>query len=94
MIFAEQGRLSRQEEGHQQRRGGGRGLFGKALRWGEAGMRVRMMRFQRLLSQGEIYVSFWHGYPLQYSCLENSMHRGAWWATVHGITKRQMRLST
>ena len=39
MIFAEQGRLSRQEEGHQQRRGGGRGLFGKALRWGEAGMR-------------------------------------------------------
>ena len=25
--------------------------------------------------------------PLQYSCLENSMDRGAWWATVHGITK-------
>ena len=23
-------------------------------------------------------------YPLQYSCLENSMDRGAWWATVHG----------
>ena len=23
------------------------------------------------------------GYPLQYSCLENSMDRGAWWATVH-----------
>ena len=27
------------------------------------------------------------GYPLQYSCLENSMDRGAWWAAVHGITK-------
>ena len=27
------------------------------------------------------------GYPLQYSCLGNSMGRGAWWATVHGITK-------
>ena len=27
------------------------------------------------------------GYPLQYSCLENSMDRGAWQATVHGITK-------
>ena len=27
-----------------------------------------------------------NGYPLQYSCLENSMDRGAWWATVHGIT--------
>ena len=25
--------------------------------------------------------------PLQYSCLENPMDRGAWWATVHGTTK-------
>ena len=30
-----------------------------------------------------------NGYPLQYSCLENSMDRGAWWATVHGVTKNQ-----
>ena len=28
-----------------------------------------------------------HGYPLQYSYLENLMHRGAWWATVHGVAK-------
>ena len=28
-----------------------------------------------------------HGNPLQYSCLENSMDRGAWWATVHGVTR-------
>ena len=28
-----------------------------------------------------------HGNPLQYSCLENSKDRGAWWATVHGVTK-------
>ena len=27
------------------------------------------------------------GNPLQYSCLENSMDRGAWWATVHGVVK-------
>ena len=27
------------------------------------------------------------GYPLQYSGLENSMHRGAWWATVHEVAK-------
>ena len=27
------------------------------------------------------------GHPLQYSCLENSMDRGAWWATVHGVSK-------
>ena len=28
-----------------------------------------------------------NGNPLQYSCLENSMDRGAWWATVRGFTK-------
>ena len=28
-----------------------------------------------------------HGNPLQYSCLENPMDRGAWWATVHGVAK-------
>ena len=28
-----------------------------------------------------------NGNPLQYSCLENSIDRGAWWATVHGVTK-------
>ena len=28
-----------------------------------------------------------NGSPLQYSCLENPMDRGAWWATVHGVTK-------
>ena len=32
--------------------------------------------------------------PLQYFCLENSMDRGAWWATVHEITKSQTLLST
>ena len=29
------------------------------------------------------------GNPLQYSCLENLMDRGAWWATVHGLPKSQ-----
>ena len=28
-----------------------------------------------------------HGNPLQYSCLENSMDRGAWQATVHGVAE-------
>ena len=28
-----------------------------------------------------------HGNLLQYSCLENPMDRGAWWATVHGVAK-------
>ena len=34
-----------------------------------------------------------NGNPLQYSCLENSMDRGAWWATAHGVTKSQTQLS-
>ena len=34
-----------------------------------------------------------NGNPLQYSCLENSMDRGAWQATVHGVAKSQTRLS-
>ena len=33
-----------------------------------------------------------NGNPLQYSCLENPMERGAWWATVHGVTKSQTQL--
>ena len=34
-----------------------------------------------------------NGTPLQYSCLENPMDRGAWWAIVHGVAKSQTRLS-
>ena len=34
-----------------------------------------------------------HGSPLQYSCLENPMDRGAWRATVHGMAKSWTRLS-
>ena len=30
-----------------------------------------------------------NGNPLQYSCLENSMDRGVWWATVHRVAKSQ-----
>ena len=31
--------------------------------------------------------------PLQYSCLENSVDRGAWWAIVHGVAKSQTGVS-
>ena len=34
-----------------------------------------------------------NGTPLQHSCLENPMDRGAWWATVHGVAKSRTRLS-
>ena len=33
-----------------------------------------------------------HNNPLQYSCLGNSMYRGAWWTTVHGAAKRQLSI--
>ena len=35
-----------------------------------------------------------NGNPLQYSCLKNSMDRGAWRATVHGLAKNQTQLSS
>ena len=34
------------------------------------------------------------GNPLQYSCLENPMDRGAWWATVHGVATSWTQLCT
>ena len=34
-----------------------------------------------------------NGTPLQYSCLENPMDGGAWWATVHGFAKSRTQLS-
>ena len=36
---------------------------------------------------------FVNGIPLQYSCLENPMDGGAWWAAVHGVAMSQTRLS-
>ena len=39
------------------------------------------------------YIRKGNGTPLQYSCLENPMNGGTWWAAVHGVTKSQTRLS-
>ena len=39
------------------------------------------------------YTGEGNGNPLQYSCLESPMDRGAWWATVGGVTKSQTQLS-
>ena len=38
----------------------------------------------------KIYEGESNGTPLQYSCLENPMDGGAWWATVHGVAKSQI----
>ena len=48
--------------------------------WIETGMGRRQMKFSFVL---------W-GNPLQYSCLENPMDGGAWWAAVHGVAKSDM----
>ena len=41
----------------------------------------------------ELHSGVGNGTPLQYSCLENPMDRGAWWAAVHGVAKSRTRLS-
>ena len=40
-----------------------------------------------------MFIGEGNGTPLQYSCLENPMDRGAWWAAVHGVAKSWTRLS-
>ena len=40
------------------------------------------------------YLGEGNGTPLQYSCLENPMDGGAWWAAVHGVTKSRTQLSS
>ena len=42
---------------------------------------------------GSIRVGEGNGNPFLYSCLENPMDRGTWWAIVHGVTKSQTPLS-
>ena len=49
-----------------------------------------------LESDNHIYGELWltgNGTPLQYSCLENPMDGGAWWAAVHGVARSQTGLS-
>jgi len=46
-----------------------------------------------LLLEYNCFTGEGNGYPLQYSYPENSMGWGAWWATVHGVTKSRPQLS-
>ena len=46
-----------------------------------------------ILSQSLESLGEGNGNPLQYTCLENPMDGGAWWAAVHGVVKSQARLS-
>ena len=57
-----------------------------------------MVKDLRLMQETQVRSLGWEeplgeGYSLQYSCLENSMDRGAWQSTVHGVAKSQIQLS-
>ena len=48
------------------------------------------------LWEGSTWLTLGYGHngpPLQYSCLENPIDRGAWWAVFHGVTKSRIQLS-
>ena len=58
---------------------------------------VSFMRLLAVALSGKTYLLLslgeGNGTPLQYSCLENPMDRGAWWAAVRGVAKSRTRLS-
>ena len=54
---------------------------------------VSILAKVELLGTLRTYFREGNGTPLQYSCLENPMDGGAWWAAVHGVAKSQTRLS-
>ena len=51
------------------------------------------MPFSAIWMEIDIVIGEGNGTPLQYSCLENLMDEGAWWAAVHGVTKSWTQLS-
>ena len=65
-------------------------LMSKTFSKASAASRFTGSRFvqAQLIASGE-----GNGTPLQYSCLENPMDGGAWWAAVHGVPKSQTQLS-
>ena len=55
---------------------------------------VRLSFFSYIYEPFMLYIGEDNGNPRQYSCLENPMDGGAWWAAVHGVTKSRIRLSS
>ena len=53
-----------------------------------------LLDLQRCLIGSRAYDGEGNGNPLQYSCLENAMDRGAWWAIVHGVARVRHDLAT
>ena len=60
--------------------------------WGRSNKSIWSSAFPELDSPPAFFGES-NGTPLQYSCLENPMDGGSWWAAVHGVAKSQTRLS-
>ena len=61
-------------------------IYGTALMQTVIDMYCQIRGLMQIIGEG-------NGNPLQYSCLENPMDGGAWWAAVHGVAKRQTKLN-
>ena len=59
----------------------------KSLQMVIAAMKRRLFLGRKVMTNLDSIFGKGNGTPLQYSCLENPMDRGAWWAAVHGVTK-------
>ena len=65
-----------------------------AVTHGVTKSQTRLRDFTSLTSLASYFISGeGNGTPLQYSCQENPMDGGAWWAAVHGVAKSQTRLN-
>jgi len=70
-------------------------LGNKPWQFTEENVILQLLRNKRNVAwlSFSIYLLFTNGNPLKYSCLENPMDRGPWWATVHRVTNSQTQLS-
>ena len=70
-------------------------LGSKIIADGDCGREIKrhLLLGRQVLTNLDSVFGEGNGTPLQYSCLENPMDGGAWWATVHEIAKSQTRLS-
>ena len=65
----------------------------KSLQMVIAEIKRRLLPGRKVMTNLDSIFGEGNGNPLQYSCLENLMDEGAWWATVHWVTKSQIQLS-
>ena len=71
---------------------GSRRRWPQRLRWLDGITDSMDMSLSKLWEMVKVREGEGNGIPLQYSCLENPMDRGAWWAAVHGVAKSRTRL--